>query len=124
MNRLHRNAWYDYLPVLVVSSIAFLINGCSPSISPPDIRILWTNDTHGYLSPLYHREEGDDRFVERAKREGRVGGFAYIATIVKRQRAELQDRTILLDSGDTWHGTVVPVRMAGAPVVELMNEMA
>ena len=123
MNRLHRNAWYDYLPVLVVSSIAFLINGCSPSISPPDIRILWTNDTHGYLSPLYHREEGDDRFVERAKREGRVGGFAYIATIVKRQRAELQDRTILLDSGDTWHGTVVPVRMAGAPVVELMNEM-
>ena len=88
MNRLHRNAWYDYLPVLVVSSIAFLINGCSPSVPPTDIRILWTNDTHGYLSPLYHREEGDDRFVERAKREGRVGGFAYIATIVKRQRDE------------------------------------
>jgi len=75
------------------------------------------------LSPLYHREEGDDRFVERAKREGRVGGFAFVATIVKRQRAELQDRTLLLDSGDTWHGTVVPVRMAGSPVVELMNEM-
>ena len=123
MNMLRRRASYVYLLVLVISSLAFLLNGCSPTTPPSDIRILWTNDTHGYLSPLYHREEGDDRFVERAKREGRVGGFAYIATIVKRQRAELKDRTILLDSGDTWHGTVVPVRMAGAPVVELMNEM-
>jgi S-sulfosulfanyl-L-cysteine sulfohydrolase len=88
-----------------------------------DLRILWTNDTHGYLSPLYHREEGDNLFVERAKREGRVGGFAYIATVVNRQRDELPDRTLLLDSGDTWHGTVVPVRLAGTPVVEVMNAM-
>jgi len=88
-----------------------------------DLRILWTNDTHGYLSPLYHREEGDDQFVERAKREGKVGGFAYIAAIVNRQRDELPDRTLLLDSGDTWHGTVVPVRLAGTPVVEVMNAM-
>ncbi|MGB5279939.1 MAG: metallophosphoesterase, partial [Arenicellales bacterium] len=88
-----------------------------------DLRILWTNDTHGYLSPLFHREEGDNQFVERAKREGKVGGFAYIATIANRQRDELPDRTLLLDSGDTWHGTVVPVRLAGAPVVEVMNAM-
>lgn len=103
--------------------LLIVVKGYSESIAPADIRILWTNDTHGYLSPLYHREEGDDQFVERAKREGRVGGFAYIATIVKQQRAELQDRTLLLDSGDTWHGTVVPVRMAGSPVVKLMNVM-
>jgi sulfur-oxidizing protein SoxB len=88
-----------------------------------DLRILWTNDTHGYLSPLFHREEGDNQFVERANREGKVGGFAYIASIVNRQREELPDRTLLLDSGDTWHGTVVPVRLAGAPVVEVMNVM-
>jgi sulfur-oxidizing protein SoxB len=91
--------------------------------SSPDLRILWTNDTHGYLTPLYHREEGDDQFVERARREGRVGGFAYIASIVKRQRQELPDRTLLVDSGDTWHGTVVPVRLGGTPVVEVMNAM-
>jgi sulfur-oxidizing protein SoxB len=88
-----------------------------------DLRILWTNDTHGYLTPIYHREEGDDQFVERAKREGQVGGFAYIASIVKRQRQELPDRTLLVDSGDTWHGSVVPVRLGGAPVVEVMNAM-
>src|SRR5210317_494493 len=114
---------YTRLSITFIVFFGLAAASCSPTPSSPDIRILWTNDTHGYLSPLYHREEGDDRFVERAKREGRVGGFAYIATIVKRQRAELNDRTLLLDSGDTWHGTVVPVRMAGAPVVELMNVM-
>jgi len=123
MNMLRRNSWHVFQLVIVISSLAVLINGYSDTTPSTDIRILWTNDTHGYLSPLYHREEGDDRFVERAKREGRVGGFAYIATIVKRQRAELHDRSLLLDTGDTWHGTVVPVRMAGSPVVELMNEM-
>ena len=109
--------------IFLLVLVALSTLGYSPVSQSYDLRILWTNDTHGYLTPLYHREEGDDRFVERVKREGHVGGFAYIATIVKRQRAELQDRTLLLDSGDTWHGTVVPVRMAGAPVVELMNEM-
>lgn len=112
-----------FLFLSVVTVLVTLLYACSSSRPSPNIRILWTNDTHGFLSPLYHREEGDDRFIERAKREGRVGGFAYIATLVKRQRAELQDRTLLLDSGDTWHGTVVPVRMAGSPVVELMNAM-
>ena len=115
------------LPVLPIALAILLIIFFFISfthISPTaDLRILWTNDTHGYLSPLYHREEGDDRFIERAKREGRVGGFANIATIVNRQRNELLDRTLLLDSGDTWHGTVVPVRLAGTPVVQVMNAM-
>ena len=112
--------------VYVLFTVLFLFilaKGYSASNAPADIRILWTNDTHGYLSPLYHREEGDNQFVERAKRQGRSGGFAHIATVVKQQRAELKNRTLLLDSGDTWHGTVVPVRMAGAPVVEVMNIM-
>jgi sulfur-oxidizing protein SoxB len=114
----------NHLVTLFIFLFLFtLVNGYSASNAPADLRILWTNDTHGYLSPLYHREEGDNQFVERAKRSGRVGGFAHIATVVKRQRAELDDRTLLLDSGDTWHGTVLPVRMAGSPVVEVMNVM-
>lgn len=86
-----------------------------------DVRILWTNDTHGYLAPIFHREEGDDQFVERAGREGRRGGFAYIATLIKRQRALFPGRTLVLDAGDTWHGTVVPLRLDGRPVLEIMN---
>ena len=118
--RLTRSFAYLLFTALFILIVA---RGYTASNAPADIRILWTNDTHGYLSPLYHREEGDNQFIDRAKREGRVGGFAYIATIVKKQRKELEDRTLLLDSGDTWHGTVVPVRMAGTPVVELMNIM-
>ena len=111
-----------YVP-LVLILIAVLTISYTRAAPSMDLRILWTNDTHGYLTPLYHREEGDDLFVQRAKSEGKVGGFAYIASIVKRQRGELPDRTLFLDSGDTWHGTVVPVRLAGAPVVEVMNAM-
>ncbi|MDH5632235.1 MAG: bifunctional metallophosphatase/5'-nucleotidase [Gammaproteobacteria bacterium] len=96
---------------------------CTHMIPEPHLRILWTNDTHGYLSPLYHREEGDNLFVDRARTQGRAGGFAHIATLVKRQRKQFPDRTLLVDSGDTWHGTVIPVRLAGTPVVEVMNAM-
>jgi len=114
---------YQYIVHSFLALLLTMSAGCSRDNESTDLRILWTNDTHGYLSPLYHREEGDDQFVERARREGRVGGFAYIASIVNRQRDELPDRTLLLDSGDTWHGTVVPVRLAGTPVVEVMNAM-
>ena len=116
---------YQYVIIFTLLSMLLMTmtSSCTRNTESTDLRILWTNDTHGYLSPLYHREEGDNLFVERAKREGRVGGFAYIATIVNRQRDELPDRTLLLDSGDTWHGTVVPVRLAGTPVVEVMNAM-
>lgn len=87
----------------------------------PDVRILWTNDTHGYLTPNYHREEGDDDYVQRAEHDGRQGGFAYLATLIKRQRALFPGRTLVLDAGDTWHGTVVPLRLDGRPVLEVMN---
>lgn len=110
------------LLVLALTLVMALAAGLARASPVPDLRILWTDDTHGYLSPLYHREEGDDRFVERAQREGRVGGFAYIAAIVNRQRAQLRDRTLLLASGDTWHGTVVPVRLAGTQVVDVMSD--
>lgn len=115
---VHRMMFSRLLALMVL-----LTPGCSLASEPFDLRILWTNDTHGYLSPLYHREEGDARFVDRALREGRVGGFAYIASIINRQRAEMPVRTLLVDSGDTWHGTVIPVRLAGSPVVEVMNAM-
>ena len=108
---------------LIMLLVSIISASCSANTEKTDLRILWTNDTHGYLSPLYHREEGDDQYMDRAKREGKVGGFAYITSLVKRQRAELPDRTLFVDSGDSWHGTVVPVRMGGSPVVEVMNAM-
>jgi sulfur-oxidizing protein SoxB len=43
-------------------------------------------------------------FPEAAQRFGKVGGFAHLATLVKRLRAE-RPGSVLLDGGDTWQGS-------------------
>ena len=91
--------------------------------APVTIRILWTNDTHAYLRPVYHREEGEAGYLEKARQEGKVGGFAHIATAVNRLRRQMPAATLLLDAGDTFHGTAVPLFGLGKPVVQVMNAM-
>ena len=44
-------------------------------------------------------------FESAAREYGKVGGFAHMATLVKKLRAERPNRTLLLDSGDTWQGS-------------------
>ena len=87
------------------------------------LRFLWTNDTHGYLAPAYHREENENDYLEKARKEGKIGGFAHIATLVNRLRKEMPENTLFLDGGDTFHGTAVPLFGKGKPVVEVMNAM-
>ncbi len=43
-------------------------------------------------------------FEKAARRYGRVGGFAHLATLVKRLRAS-RPGALLLDGGDTWQGS-------------------
>jgi len=43
-------------------------------------------------------------FVEAAKKYGKVGGFAHMATLVKQVRAQ-RPGVLLLDGGDTWQGS-------------------
>ena len=43
-------------------------------------------------------------FVEAAKKYGKVGGFAHLATLVKQVRAQ-RPGALLLDGGDTWQGS-------------------
>ena len=43
-------------------------------------------------------------FERAAKRYGKVGGFAHLATLVKRMRAS-RPGALLLDGGDTWQGS-------------------
>jgi sulfur-oxidizing protein SoxB len=43
-------------------------------------------------------------FVAAARTYGKVGGFAHLATLVKRLRAE-RPGALLLDGGDTWQGS-------------------
>ncbi len=56
-------------------------------------------------------------YVGAAKTYGKIGGFAHLATLVKRLRAA-RPNSLLLDSGDTWQGSGVSLWTQGADMIE------
>jgi 2',3'-cyclic-nucleotide 2'-phosphodiesterase (5'-nucleotidase family) len=68
------------------------------------LTILHTNDLHARLMPLDN---------------GR-GGFAYLASVIRRERANCGD-CILLNAGDLVQGTPVSTLFHGLPVYEIAN---
>ncbi|MBV8603931.1 MAG: thiosulfohydrolase SoxB [Pelomonas sp.] len=56
-------------------------------------------------------------FEHAARRYGRVGGFAQLATLVKKLRAS-RPGALLLDGGDTWQGSATALWTRGADMVE------
>jgi len=61
-------------------------------------------------------------FSEAAARYGKVGGFAHLSTLVKRMRGEYgPDKTLLLDSGDTWQGSGTAFWTRGRDMVDATN---
>jgi S-sulfosulfanyl-L-cysteine sulfohydrolase len=57
-------------------------------------------------------------FENAARRFGKVGGFAHLATLVKNLRASRPDRTLLLDGGDTWQGSATALWTKGQDMVD------
>ncbi|OLC16848.1 MAG: thiosulfohydrolase SoxB [Candidatus Rokubacteria bacterium 13_1_40CM_69_27] len=62
-------------------------------------------------------------FSQLAARYGRMGGYAHLATLVKRIRGERRGRTLLLDGGDTIQGSATALWTRGADMVRAMNEL-
>ena len=61
-------------------------------------------------------------FSEAAQRYGKVGGFAHLASLVKRLRAEAgPGRSLLLDGGDTWQGSGTAYWTRGADMIGACN---
>jgi sulfur-oxidizing protein SoxB len=56
-------------------------------------------------------------FERAARRFGRVGGFAQLATLVKRLKARMPG-TLLLDGGDTWQGSATALWTKGQDMVD------
>jgi sulfur-oxidizing protein SoxB len=56
-------------------------------------------------------------FEEAARRYGKVGGFAHLATLVKRLKAS-RPGTLLLDGGDTWQGSATSLWTNGQDMVD------
>jgi len=56
-------------------------------------------------------------FERAARVYGKAGGFAHLATLVKRVRAE-RPGALLLDGGDTWQGSATALWTKGADMIE------
>ena len=62
-------------------------------------------------------------FAALAARYGRMGGYAHLATLVKRARAERPGKTLLLDGGDTCQGSATALWSRGEDMVRASNAL-
>src|SRR5580700_508507 len=61
-------------------------------------------------------------FEKSAARFGKLGGFAYLKTLIDRLRSEAgPQQVLLLDGGDAWQGTGLANTSRGADLIEAAN---
>ena len=120
------------LTVLLV--LGFYQSTSALAAEPERIRIISTNDIHSYLRPVYYRYQDEVRpwgiqsaegdYAKKSEYEGKVGGMAYASTIINRFRSEKPSgSTLLVDSGDTWHGAGITAFDKGVSMVKIMNKI-
>ena len=68
----------------------------------------------------YALSSGD--FTALAEGYGRVGGLDRVATVINHIRSERPD-ALLLDGGDTWHGSYTCHHTQGQDMVDVMNKL-
>jgi len=87
------------------------------------IRLLWTNDTHGFFVPVWHAEfEELDSYEGTAATEGKVGGYANIKALADELRQPYTN-SLFVDSGDTFDGSPVAQKTSGLDVIPVLNAM-
>ncbi|MCC7209325.1 MAG: metallophosphoesterase, partial [Anaerolineae bacterium] len=83
-----------------------------------ELTVLQINDVHAYLEP--HPE----LFWAGGGAEYRTaGGYARIAGLFNRIRAERPGRVLAFDGGDTFHGTYAAVQTRGEALVPILNAL-
>ncbi len=92
--------------------------GAVPHVTGADFRKLYGIDDG---SPSHYALSSGD-FSALAEGYGRVGGLDRVATVIKAIRAARPD-AILLDGGDTWHGSYTCLKTAGQDMVNVMNAL-
>ena len=63
-----------------------------------------------------------DNFTDLAKAYGKMGGMDRVATVVKSIKAARPD-ALVLDGGDTWHGSMTSLLTKGQDMVNIMNQL-
>lgn len=93
--------------------------GAVPHITGADFRRLYGIEDG---SPSHYALTHDD-FSALAQAYGRVGGLDRVATVINAMRADRPD-ALLLDGGDTWHGSYTCYHTQGQDIVNVMNALA
>ncbi len=75
------------------------------------LNILYTNDLHSHFEP---------QIVPWADKTRKIGGFANIATLVKREKTA-NPNTVYFDAGDFFAGPYVSMLTKGEAVIDAMN---
>ena len=89
-----------------------------PHVTGADFRRLYGIEDG---SPSHYALSSGD-FAALAQAYGRVGGMDRVATVVNAIRADRPD-ALLLDGGDTWHGSYTCHHTAGQDMVNVMNAL-
>ena len=92
--------------------------GAVPHVTGADFRKLYGIEDG---SPSHYALSSGD-FSSLAKAYGRVGGLDRVATVVNAIRADRPD-ALLLDGGDTWHGSYTCYHTEGQDMVNVMNQL-
>nr|WP_309501984.1 thiosulfohydrolase SoxB [uncultured Roseovarius sp.] len=92
--------------------------GKVPHVTGADFRRLYGIDDG---SPAHYALSSGD-FTALAQGYGRVGGLDRVATVINQIRADRPD-ALLLDGGDTWHGSYTCYQTEGQDMVNVMNAL-
>ena len=92
--------------------------GAVPHVTGADFRKLYGIDDG---SPSAYALSHDD-FSALAQSYGRVGGLDRVSTVINSIRADRPD-ALLLDGGDTWHGSYTCHATQGQDMVNVMNAL-
>jgi 5'-nucleotidase/UDP-sugar diphosphatase len=108
VERLHKSIFLFLVIALVFCS------GLLAGEADSRLTILHVNDYHGRMLPSI------DKQIDPKKE---VGGAAYLAAMIKEERAKNPGGTLLLAAGDMFQGSPESNLSHGAPVIEIMNEL-
>ena len=120
-----------FLSTLICLQLVFINLSQVIAAETKQIRFITTNDLHSYLKPIYYRyldeikpwgaQSRDGDYVNKAAIEGKIGGMAHVATMIKMLKEEKPGKNMLLDAGDTWHGAGISLFDKGVSMVKIMN---
>lgn len=92
--------------------------GAVPHITGADFRKLYGIDDGSYAAYALTYDD----FASLAKGYGNVGGLDRVSTVINAIRADRPD-ALLLDGGDTWHGSYTCYHSQGQDMVNVMNAL-